>query len=264
MSTPGGTIGKLDADFLDLFPRYVANRRGDVETVAAALERGDFQLISRIGHNMHGSGRTFGLDELSTIGAAIERAALAADRDGVLSQLPRINACLSRAQTGGVEPSAMPAGPAVPRAGTLTPRAGALPDGAAFDVLLVDDQEINVAIIGRFLSREGYKVRAVDSGEAALAALAAPPLPALILLDVVMSGTDGLETCCRIKSNPATRAIPVVLVSSAGSGDDRIRGLAAGADDFLTKPVCRLELVERIRALLPAAGTFAQPQAEPR
>ena len=257
--TPIGT--SLDQEFLDLIPRYLANRGRDVETVAAAVERGDYQLIRRIGHNMHGSGRTFGLDELSAMGAALERAALAADGAAILRQLPRISTYLS-----SVDMAVLPRVMGVNAEATRIAGPAAVPvnTGEAVDVLLVDDQEINVAIIGRFLAREGYRVRSVDSGEAALAALAAPPLPGLILLDVVMSGMDGFETCRRIKSSSVTSGIPVVLVSSAGSGRDRVFGWAVGADGFLSKPVCRLELIERVRALLPAARRAAADQAEPR
>ena len=260
---PGGR--SVDEEFLDLFPRYLANRGRDVEMVAAALERDDYHLIHRIGHNMHGSGLSFGLDELSIMGAALERAALAADRAGILRELPRISAYLSQidlaaipylARFGAaVEPIVAPA--AVPQTGESSER-------LAGDVLVVDDQEINVAIIGRFLTREGYRVRSVESGEAALAVLAARPLPGLVLLDVVMNGADGFETCRRIKSDPVTRDIPVVLVSSAVSGRDRVRGWAAGADGFLSKPVCRLELIERVRALLPLESRAAIDHAEPR
>ena len=261
------TACSLDAEFLDLFPRYLANRGRDVEAIAAALERGDFQLILRIGHNMHGSGRTFGLDELSAMGAAIERAAQAADRAGVLHELPRISAYLSGIDVTGVQPHAAPGGTADPAAAYGLRGAGPARENEQFDVFLVDDQEINVAIIGRFLRREGYRVKSLDSGEAALAALAVPPLPAIILLDVVMSGADGLTTCRRIKSSPATRRIPVVLVSSAGSGEDRSAGQAAGADGFLSKPVCRDELIETVRSLLAAAKrpgvTAGQAALEP-
>ena len=237
------TYVKVDEEFLDLFPRYVENRGRDIETVGAALARGDFELIRSIGHNMHGSGRSFGLDELSAIGAAIERAAQRADPATIIRQLPRISAYLSHIDLArsSVETTGLADAPAA------DPEA----DGEAIDVLLVDDQEINIAIISRFLRREGYRVRSLASGDAALEALAVPPLPALILLDVVMNGTDGLETCRRIKSNAATRDVPVVLVSSAGSGHDRVLGQAAGADGFLSKPVCRAELIEQVRALLP-------------
>ena len=260
MPATDGTFAAVDEGFLDLFPRYIANRGRDVETVAAALERGDYPLIRSIGHNMRGSGCSFGLDELSAMGAALESAALAADRVGILRELPRISAYLSRIDIAAV-PTVSLFGVGAP----VTAATAAVPaQGKSIDVLLVDDQEINVAIIGRFLGREGYSVKSVDSGEAALTALAQPPLPGLVLLDVVMGGADGFETCRRIKSDPVTRGVPVVLVSSAGSERDRVRGWAAGADGFLSKPVCRLELIERVRVLVPLEARAAADQAEPR
>ena len=241
---------RVDALLRDLIPRYLANRRKDIERATVALVRDDFDLIRGIGHNLQGSGRTFGLDEFTAIGAEIERAAKAADRVEIARQLNRIEDYLSRIEIAGDGDFSAPAEAASCVRAGAQPAAGAAAGSGAPEVLLVDDQEMNVAIIGRFLSREGYKVKSLSSGEAALAALAAPPPPALVLLDVVMAGADGLEICRRIKSNPATRGIPVMIVSSAETGYCRSRGLAAGADGFLSKPVCREELVERVRFLL--------------
>lgn len=252
----GRILVNADAELRDLIPRYLANRGKDIETATMALVRGDFELIGGIGHNLQGSGRSFGFDELSAIGIDIERAAKAADRVEIARQLNRIEDYLSRVDIAGAGVEAAPA------AGTAPPATGAV--HAPVDVLLVDDQEMNVAIIGRFLSREGFNVKSLSSGEAALAALAASPPPALILLDVMMTGADGLEVCRRIKSNPATRRIPVVLVSSAETGCDRIRGRAVGADGFLSKPVHRDVLIEQVRALLRTDGGAADSYAEPR
>jgi len=241
----GRILVNVDAELRDLIPRYLANRGKDVETATAALVRGDFELIGCMGHNMQGSGCSFGLDELSAIGTDIERAAKAADHVEIARQLNRIEDYLSRVEIAEAAP---------PVAAGAVPAASATTGSGAVDVLLVDDQEMNVAIIGRFLSREGYKVKSLSSGEAALAALAAPPQPALVLLDVMMTGADGLEVCRRIKSNPATHRIPVVLFTSAETGCDRIRGRAVGADGFLSKPVRREVLIEQVRSLLSTRG----------
>jgi DNA-binding response OmpR family regulator len=117
-------------------------------------------------------------------------------------------------------------------------------------ILLVDDQEMNRLLVSRYLEKDGYRVSHAASGEEALAALEQYPQPAVVLLDVVMPGVSGFEVCRRVKSNPATLSVPVVLVTSLDSREHRIQGIEAGADDFLSKPVYREELVARVRSLV--------------
>lgn len=146
-----------------------------------------------------------------------------------------------------------PAADAPPAAPTVTPSPAGGGETAAHsgaEVFVVDDQEMNAAIISRYLSREGYTVKYLASGDAALAVLEEGPRPALILLDVVMAGTNGFDVCRRIKANPATCGIPVVLVTSFDSRRDFIQGWAAGADDVVAKPVQRYELMTRVRTLV--------------
>jgi class 3 adenylate cyclase len=118
----------------------------------------------------------------------------------------------------------------------------------AFRVLIVDDDPDMVDFLGLLLSREGMKVDAEYDGHTALAHVAASP-PDLVLLDVVMPGMTGFEVCTRLKSDPATALIPVVLVTSLEDHASRVRGIDAGADDFLCKPVNREELVARVKNL---------------
>jgi putative two-component system response regulator len=116
-------------------------------------------------------------------------------------------------------------------------------------VLVVDDLPKNVEILRRALEARGYEVRGAEDGPGALAAVAEHG-PDIVLLDVVMPGMDGFEVCRRIKSNPATRLTPVVLVTGLGDREDRIKGIEAGADDFLTKPPVLAELTARVRSLV--------------
>lgn len=119
----------------------------------------------------------------------------------------------------------------------------------AATVLVVDDNESSARLLERLLTVDGYKVRTARDGPEALAIVAGEH-PDLVLLDVVMPKLDGFETCRRLKHDPATRLVPVVLVTALHDRSDRIRGLEAGADDFLSKPFNAAELSARMRSLL--------------
>ena len=115
-------------------------------------------------------------------------------------------------------------------------------------VLVVDDLEPNVKLLEAKLRAEYFDVLGAYSGQEAIT-LAVQEKPDIILLDVMMPGMDGFETCRRLKSDPETMHIPVVMVTALDQQADRIAGLEAGADDFLTKPVEDLALFARVRSL---------------
>ncbi len=116
-------------------------------------------------------------------------------------------------------------------------------------VLVVDDILPNVKLLEAKLSSEYYDVLTATSGEEALIK-AAEDSPDIILLDVMMPGMDGFEVCRRIKDNPLLSHIPVVMVTALTENEDRVRGLEAGADDFLSKPVNDIALMARVRSLV--------------
>ena len=116
-------------------------------------------------------------------------------------------------------------------------------------ILVVDDVPANVRLLSARLAAEFYEVAGAAAGPEALAR-AAEWNPDIILLDVMMPGMDGYEVCRELKHNPATAHIPVVMVTALNDREERVRGLEAGADDFLSKPVDDATLFARLRALL--------------
>ena len=115
-------------------------------------------------------------------------------------------------------------------------------------ILVVDDIDSNVRLLEAKLSSEYYEVLTASDGPTALA-IAASELPDIVLLDVMMPGMDGFDVCRRLKADPATRHVPVVLVTALDGRADRVAGLEAGADDFLTKPIDDVMLFARVRSL---------------
>src|SRR5262245_42098821 len=116
-------------------------------------------------------------------------------------------------------------------------------------VLVVDDILANVRLLEAKLSAEYFDVVTAMNGADALESVQRSR-PDIVLLDVMMPGIDGIEVCRRIKSNPQTQHIPVVMVTALDQPEDRVKGLEAGADDFLTKPVNDLALFCRVKSLV--------------
>jgi CheY-like chemotaxis protein len=116
-------------------------------------------------------------------------------------------------------------------------------------VLIVDDERANRQLLEIMLEPEGYEVATATSGDEALA-MVARQAPDLIVLDVMMPGMNGYMVTARLKADPVTRAIPVLVLSSLDDRSSRAHGLGAGADGFLSKPVDRRELCDLVRTML--------------
>ena len=134
---------------------------------------------------------------------------------------------------------------------------------SATRVLVVDDTPHNVMLLCDLIEAHGYAAIGAESGREALAKIAAES-PHLVLLDVVMPGMDGYEVCQAIRNDPKTAILPIVMVTALAPAEERIKGLEAGADDFLTKPINPDELLARVRSLLRIKSLYDTIEAQGR
>jgi adenylate cyclase len=116
-------------------------------------------------------------------------------------------------------------------------------------ILVVDDTPQNVKLLDAILSPRGYAVITASSGAEALQKVHAES-PDLILLDIVMPSMSGYEVAQHLRADPATRFLPIVMVTALGAQEEKVKTIEAGADDFLTKPVNQFELLARVKSLL--------------
>jgi putative two-component system response regulator len=116
-------------------------------------------------------------------------------------------------------------------------------------ILVADDQAANRELLNELLAAEGYTVVTVSDGAAAVSELAHTQID-LVLLDVIMPVLNGFKACEAIKGNPDTYLVPVILITTMSNQKDRIEGIGVGADDFLSRPIDRVELLARVRSLL--------------
>jgi CheY-like chemotaxis protein len=130
--------------------------------------------------------------------------------------------------------------------------------GPQVRILVVDDERDNRELLEIVLRWEGFVVVSAPGGDEALAIIAHEP-PDLVLLDVMMPGMTGYEVVAKIKDDATTRHVPVIMITALGDPNTRRLALAAGADDFLAKPITRGELLSCVRAVL-GAGYVPDPR----
>ena len=129
-------------------------------------------------------------------------------------------------------------------------------------VLIVEDEPDIRELVVHHLKREGYQVSAASSGEEALRQVQAAP-PDLVILDLMMPAMNGLEVCRRLRQDPSTVSLPIVMLTAKGDEVDRVLGLEIGADDYVSKPFSPRELLARIRAVVRRARGQVGPKVKP-
>jgi signal transduction histidine kinase len=121
--------------------------------------------------------------------------------------------------------------------------------GAAASILVVDDDQRNVRLVESILRTHGYTVLQAYDGDEALQIVQTRP-PDLLLLDVMMPKMSGFEVCRTLRTRPETQLLPIIMITALNALEDKVQGLELGADDFLTKPINRSELIAKVRSIL--------------
>jgi len=128
-------------------------------------------------------------------------------------------------------------------------------------ILVVDDEQRNRRLLRQLLEAEGHRVSEAEDGAAALECVDRSP-PDVILLDLSMPKVDGFEVCRRVKQTPATAHIPILLISALTEREDRLRGIEAGADDFIAKPIDQQEVLLRVRNAVHRQHLYVELQSK--
>ena len=236
-------LGLPPGELADMLRAFAPQAEAHLASLARAGKAGDAAATLYEAHALAGAAGNLGATALHQAARALEHAARAGGTDlaAPLAAVAREGRALITAITGLAEGAAPVAAEAEP------PPEGELADRR---VLIVDDVQSNVDLLVRAL-KGSYRLSVAFDGETALREVAARP-PDLILLDVMMPDLDGYAVCRRLKADPDTRDIPVVLLSSLDEGRDKATGFEAGAADYITKPFEVLEVKARVRALLRA------------
>jgi len=133
---------------------------------------------------------------------------------------------------------------------------------ASNSILLVEDEPDIREMLEFSLSRDGFEVTGTETAEQALATLFETEPPALVIIDWMLPGMQGVELAQRLRDDPLTRETPLIMLTARGEESDKLKGFASGIDDYITKPFSPQELIARIRALLRRAGLSADKQLQ--
>ncbi len=243
-----------------------------------AITQQNGQLLSETAHTLKSSSGNLGVNQLSAVCATLEQVGKDNnfnDHNSILSTFEQeyTNTRLAIEHLLGIthttesetiqaitETTTLPDKREI-NSGTLVMP---LQEPSKVKLLVVDDQPYDTLLVSTYLREEGYQVVTANSGEEALK-LVMQESPDIVLSDVMMPGMDGFEVCQRIKEHERSVLTPVVLITALDGQRDRIRGIQAGADEFLSKPINREELMARVRSLLryqQARGLLENAQKE--
>ncbi|MCP4700174.1 MAG: response regulator [Gammaproteobacteria bacterium] len=258
---------------VELINAYLDGGATLIANMQKALEKHDPNLLRQAAHTLKSSSGSINaislaklchqLEEEARAGelkaekiarAEIEYAVIAEALTAILASISESELPEKTAARESNEPATM----ALPACKTSDIR---LPNAEKIKVLVVDDQPYDTLLISNFLKEEGYQVLSAHSGIDALDKIT-KHTPDIVLSDVIMPGMDGFEVCRRIKAREESMLMPVILITALDRRGDRITGIKAGADEFLSKPINREELLARVRSLLRYQQARMQLEAE--
>ncbi|MDQ3263440.1 MAG: response regulator [Myxococcota bacterium] len=232
-------------------PAFLKNRRQDVITMLDSLAWGEFETVKRLGHSMRGSGASFGFQNITDIGAALEQAAESADDDASRKWVSELSICLDRAELAQSE--------GLGHGAELTVRLPPPPDvlADARRIVLVEDNDDLRKAFREVLETRGHHVKEARDGIEGLALIIAEK-PDVALVDIGLPGMDGYEVARRVRA-ALGHSVYLVALTGHGRESDRLQALSAGFDTHMTKPI-DIELVERMLQTCPrGAGPVSSP-----
>jgi len=255
-------------DATELIDELIQAYRQDADqlmaTIAQAITEDDAAQLAEAAHTLKSSSGNLGAYPLADLALSFEQAGRSGDISQARAQLTVLQELYQNVLTALDHIQGFRADSETESTSTMidkTPTINTLVemhdkrlemphyDPAQVKILVVDDQPYDTLLVSNYLREEGYQVLTANSGEEALNQVLTLT-PNIVLSDVMMPGMNGFEVCQRIKENECSVLTPVVLITSLESQEDRIKGIQAGADEFLSKPINREELMARVRSLL--------------
>jgi class 3 adenylate cyclase/HPt (histidine-containing phosphotransfer) domain-containing protein len=256
-------IGEEDQELIDeLVISFYETGNVLLQDILQAYEKQDSVALHQAAHTLKSSSANLGAVQVSDLCKKIEKIAKSGEIEKISALLPILEkeykqatyvlSSLVQKQPATIEQETIIETPATTQNSEATRATNTidyLPIADQVRILVIDDQPYETLLTSNYLKEEGYHVLIANDGETALQLLEEES-PDIVLSDVLMPGMDGFEVCREIKQRPNSILTPVILITALESREDRIQGIRAGADEFLSKPINREELVARVHSLL--------------